>query len=206
MPRRLSLVIVLACLLAGCGSAATPTVAPTIAQAPTAAPPPPTANIQATVDAAVKATTSAAPTAPPTAAPTPSPALSPTAVVTLTVKPAQTSGQWTVDQVIAAFKSAGLEAEAPKRMAREDYGMAPLVGEGVRFLIPSLCADCGGRVFAVPVVAERDRLAGYYQEMGKASAAFFSHVFVRDNIVVQINGDMKDDQAAKYETALKGMR
>jgi len=56
---------------------------------------------------------------------------------------------WTPEQVIMAFKAAGLEAENPTKLVKEDYGMAPLVGQGLHFLIPSLCSDCGGRVFVV---------------------------------------------------------
>lgn len=112
----------------------------------------------------------------------------------------------TPERVIDAFKAGGLEAETPKKMSREEYGAAPLVGEGVRFLIPSLGADKGGRVFIVPNQADRDKLAGYYRELGKSSAAFFSHVFVKDAVVVQINGEMKDDQAKKYEAVLAALK
>ena len=42
--------------------------------------------------------------------------------------------------------------------------------------------------------------------MGKSSALFFSWVFVKDRIVVQINGDLPEDAARKYEAALNGMK
>lgn len=108
----------------------------------------------------------------------------------------------TPDSVIAAFKAAGLEANSPTKMTAADYGQAPFVCGGVRFLIPSLGADKGGRVFVCPNAADRDKLAGYYQALGKSSAAFFSHVLVKGNTVVQINGELKEDQAKKYEAAL----
>lgn len=113
----------------------------------------------------------------------------------------------TPDNVIAAFKAAGLEADTPAKMAAADYGQAPFVCEGTRFIIPSLgkTADGqgkGGRVFVCPNTADRDKLAGYYQALAKSSAAFFSHVFTKGNIVLQINGELKEDQAKKYEAAL----
>lgn len=108
----------------------------------------------------------------------------------------------TADAIVAAFKAAGLEAETPTKLTREDYGMAPFVCEGVRFLIPSLGADKGGRVFLCPNTGDRDKLAIYYQSLGKSSAALFSHVFTKGNVLVQINGQLKDDQAKKYEAAL----
>lgn len=108
----------------------------------------------------------------------------------------------TTTQVLNAFKGAGLEVGKATAMSRQSYGMAPLVGKGVRFLIPSLGADAGGRVFDVPNAAERSRLAAYYTELGKQSAMLFSHVFVYKNIVVKINGELPDAKAEKYKAAL----
>jgi hypothetical protein len=204
-------ILILALTLAACGGTtpATPTqpVAPATLVAQVGAP---AIDAQATIAAAVQATVAAVPkivatVAVPTIAPTIPPTVAPVPAAAKPVVPtAQAkSGQWTPEQVIAAFKAAGLEAESPTKMGRQDYGPAPLVGEGMRFLIPSLCADCGGRVFAVAATDERDRLATHYRDLAKQSAFFYSHVFVRDNIVVQINGDLKDDQAAKYEAVLK---
>lgn len=112
----------------------------------------------------------------------------------------------TISQVTAAFKQAGLEVLKPIPMTREKYGMAPLVGTGVRFLIPSIGVDSGGRIFDVPNPGERQRLAAYYTEMGKQSAILYSHVFVHKNIVVQINGELSDAKAAKYKAALLKLR
>jgi hypothetical protein len=106
------------------------------------------------------------------------------------------------EDVIASFKRAGLEAEKPAKMRPKDYGMAPYVCTGLRFLIPSLGADSGGRVFACPNDADRDAIAHYYQDLGRRSAAFFSWVFVKGNVVVQINGDLDDQTSEKYREAI----
>lgn len=108
----------------------------------------------------------------------------------------------TAQDVISAFKSAGLEAENPTPMEPKNYGFAPYVCKGARFLIPSLGEDSGGRVLACPNAADRDAIAGYYERLGKKSAAFFSWVFVKGNVVVQINGDIEEDKARKYERAI----
>lgn len=108
----------------------------------------------------------------------------------------------TAKDVILAFKSAGLEAENPTQMSPKNYGFAPYVCKGVRFLIPSLGEDSGGRILACPNAADRDTIAGYYERLGKKSAVFFSWVFVKGNIVVQINGDLDEDKAKKYEQAI----
>jgi len=112
------------------------------------------------------------------------------------------SPQVTADDVIKSFKDAGLEAEGTYKMGKDDYGFAPYVCEGTRFLVPSLGEDSGGRLFICENKADRDLLAGYYNELGRSSAAFFSWVFVKGNILVQINGDLPEETARKYEAAI----
>jgi hypothetical protein len=137
--------------------------------------------------------------------------VTPQIVATSTQKPSSvptkvTVKSWTPEQVIIAFKAAGLEAENSKKMTKEDYGLAPLVGQGLRFLIPSLCADCGGRVFAVESEDDMTQLKAYYDELGKASAAFFSWTFRHGNVLVQLNGDLPEQRARVYETTLQAMQ
>jgi|DewCreStandDraft_4_1066084.scaffolds.fasta_scaffold20630_7 hypothetical protein len=127
--------------------------------------------------------------------PTPTPEATPTPAF----------ARWTIEQAAAAIIAAGLEFESPRPMTADDYGFAPYVGEGVRFLIPSLGPDSGGRLFALQNQAELDSLREYYESLGRQSAAFFSWVFTRDNILIQINGSLPADIAARYEQALKAM-
>lgn len=112
----------------------------------------------------------------------------------------------TPDQIIQAFQDAGLEAATSSAMAAADYGMAPYVAKGVRFVIPSLCEDCGGRVF-VGTKAEIDQLAAFYEEAGKASALLFSWTFrTQDGRgLVQINGDLPEADALRYRAAMEGI-
>ena len=114
--------------------------------------------------------------------------------------------RWTTEQVLGALKQAGLEAEDHRPMTREDYGLAPYVGSGVRFLIPSLCADCGGRLFSTENATDVALLKAYYDEMGRQSALLFSWTFARDNILLQINGDLPEASAKQYEEALLGLQ
>lgn len=133
-------------------------------------------------------------------------------VVTATPEPATPTPQptptaevqsWSSSQVIAAFKAAGLEAESTWAMTANDYGAAPMVAvEGTRFLIPSLCADCGGRVMSFASQRDLDATKAYYVELGKNSALFFSWTFSKDNILVQINGSLPETTARLYEAAL----
>lgn len=114
--------------------------------------------------------------------------------------------QWTSTDVVDVFKSASLEVEGARPMTKDDYGMAPMRAvEGTRFFIPSLCTDCGGRIFSFSSQEDLEATKTYYAELGKNSALFFSWVFVKDNILVQINGDLPEEKARQYESALNSL-
>ncbi|MBP8055078.1 MAG: hypothetical protein KA314_04520 [Chloroflexi bacterium] len=112
---------------------------------------------------------------------------------------------FTGDDVVAAFKAAGLEAEDPYIMTKDDYGLAPFVGTGTRFFLPSLCDDCGGRIIITDNNEDTEAIREYYVTLGETSAAFFSWVTVRDNVVLQMNGDLPEESFHQYETVLNGM-
>jgi hypothetical protein len=138
---------------------------------------------------------------PPTSTITPSPTDTP---VTPTATPV--FEVITPEQVIAAFKAAGLEAENPMPMTPADYGLAPMVAtKGIHILIPSMCSDCGGRIFSFANSADREIMADYYNKFARASAALFSWVFEQNNILVQINGDLPQTQAMKYKQVLDSL-
>lgn len=108
----------------------------------------------------------------------------------------------TGDDVVAAFKNAGLEAEGSYPMTKDDYGAAPYVCTGTRFLIPSIGADNGGRIFICDNAEDLASLKDYYDELGKSSALFFSWTFAKGDVLVQINGDLPEDKARQYEAAI----
>lgn len=126
-------------------------------------------------------------------------------IVTACGSPTSSQRFSTPGDIVTALQAAGLEAIDPAPMTKEDYGLAPMVGDGVRFLIPSVCPDCGGRAF-IGSQEEITRLRTYYDEMGKSSAMFFSWVFVSPDkrAMIQINGDLPQDVASRYGSVLTG--
>lgn len=143
---------------------------------------------------------SAAPVAPATQiSPTPT-AAPPTATT------APVFARWDTAAVVKAFTAAGLEADGVKAMAPTDYGAAPMTAkEGVRFLIPSLGANNGGRILTFTTAEDLAGTQRYYVELGRQNALFFSWVYVKDNALVQINGTLPPEKAKAYELALNGM-
>ena len=111
----------------------------------------------------------------------------------------------TPQDVIDGFKAAGLEAENIRPMAKDDYGLAPMADEGIRFFIPSLGPDKGGRVMRYSDQETLKMAKEYYDAFCKKSAALFSWAFVNGDILIQINGDLPEEQAKKYEAVLMGI-
>jgi hypothetical protein len=87
-------------------------------------------------------------------------------------------------------------------MTKQEYGQAPQVCNGTRFLIPSLGPDNGGRVFICSDAGDRAALTGYYNGLAAMGSIYVSWVFVKGNVVVQINGMLPDETARKYEAAI----
>ena len=144
----------------------------------------------------------------PTVSPTTNASVSPTTTLELS-KAEDSFAKWTSGQIINHLAAAGLEIESPRAILPEDMNGAPIpltMKDGMHFHIPSLCSDCGGRVFSF--VSERDleQVRRYYVNMANADPRLFSWVFVKDNVIVQINGSLPGNKAKEYEAALLNMK
>jgi hypothetical protein len=110
----------------------------------------------------------------------------------------------TAGDVYLAFTKAGLEAENPHSLTKEDYGSAPYVCAGALFYIPSICGDCGGRIFECDNQNDINALATYYIQLGNSNPLLFSWIIIRNNILVQINGQLPEAMAIRYKEAIPG--
>jgi hypothetical protein len=126
-----------------------------------------------------------------------SPAAAPSAVPTAPPTPQTTA------QIVEIFKTAGLEVGETFPMTNADYGPAPVTGvEGTRFILPSLCANCGGRLIRFDNSESQKKLHDYYVGLGNNNPVMFSWVFTKDNFLLQINGDISESQAKEYQRVL----
>ena len=156
---------------------------------------------------AVATQISAALTAIPTQTPYPTYTPFPTATNEPTATATPVFAVWNANDVANLFFAANIGVGESRKMETSDYGIAPMVAkEGVRFFIPSICPDCGGRIFSFSTQEELDILRRYYESLGKKSAALYSWVFVKGNILVQINGQLPEDQAMKYKEIIENMK
>lgn len=114
---------------------------------------------------------------------------------------------WDTQQVVVAFLAAGLEVSNPRPMTFDDYGLVPmLAAQGTRFLIPSVRPDSGGRIMSFANEEDLTIVRDYYLQMATFGAVLFSWVFVKDNILVQINGALPEETARQYEAVLVNLK
>ncbi|MEK3916052.1 hypothetical protein [Paenibacillus sp. FSL H7-0331] len=125
-----------------------------------------------------------------------------TVPATAPAKKEETIKAVTLESLVQAFKDGGLEAETPTKMEAKDYGMAPKLGNGLRVLVPSLGKDIGGRVLQFENKADLDNIKKYYDELGKSSAMLYSFTYAKGLFLIQMSGDMKEDQFKKYQDVM----
>jgi hypothetical protein len=106
-------------------------------------------------------------------------------------------------RVIDAFHAYDLEAENARPMEPEDYGPAPQVAvEGTRFFMPFLGGEQGGRVMSFATQEDLEQVKSYYENLDTLPPPW---LFVKDNILVQLHGDLTEEEAAEYEAALNSV-
>lgn len=106
----------------------------------------------------------------------------------------------TVDSLITEFKNAGLQAENPTDLPQKEFGN--MRKEGKRILVPSLGEDNGGRLFEFSKKEDLEKAKQYYDELGKSGPMLFSHTYAKGNFLLQMNGEMKDEEFAKYKDVM----
>lgn len=113
--------------------------------------------------------------------------------------------KWKNSQLVDAFKAAGLEVGNARPMSKpQDYGKIPAIDvEATQFTISSSDQDLGGHIFSFASEEGVEKMVTYYAD---ASADDFSWVYVKDNILVQLDGRLDEEKAKQYEAAMAGVR
>ena len=106
-------------------------------------------------------------------------------------------------RVIQAFHAHDLEAERARPMEPEDYGPAPqLAVEGTRFYMPFLGGSQGGRVMSFASQEDLQQVYDHYANLDTQPPPW---LLVKDNILVQMHGDLTEAEVAEYEAALNSI-
>ncbi|PFL71970.1 stress protein [Bacillus anthracis] len=106
----------------------------------------------------------------------------------------------TTTLLINEFKKAGIEAENPTDLPQKEFGN--MRKDGKRILAPALGEDKGGRVFEFSKKEDLEKAKKYYDELGNSAPMLFSHTYAKGNFLLQMNGDMKDEEFNKYKEVM----
>lgn len=120
-----------------------------------------------------------------------------------TLTPTPPFQRWGARHIIRAIQAANLESKDAHPLTAEEYGAIPaLAVEGMRFSTPSLCPDCGGLVLSFDNLNDLEATKAYFIETNHSATPAW--VFVKDNILLQLSGQIPEAQALEYGTILVG--
>ncbi len=106
----------------------------------------------------------------------------------------------TTTLLINEFKKASIEAENATDLPQKEFGN--MRKDGKRILTPALGEDKGGRVFEFSKKEDLEKAKKYYDELGNSAPILFSHTYAKGNFLLQMNGDMKDEDFNKYKEVM----
>src|SRR5699024_8521842 len=113
-------------------------------------------------------------------------------------------------EILQAFYDSGLNVMEPKIMTRNDYGIAPLLAEeavsfGAQFAEFVFENEDGsidqfnyGRLFLVRDENDLQTMKAVYDDLGKEAAMLYSHTYSKGDILLQMGGDVTDEDFALY--------
>ncbi len=117
-------------------------------------------------------------------------------------------------EILQAFYDAGLNVMEPKIMTRNDYGIAPLLAEeavsfGAQFAEFVFENEDGsieqfnyGRLFLVRDENDLQTIKAVYDDLGKEAAMLYSHTYSKGDTLLQMGGDVSDEDFALYTAVI----
>lgn len=106
--------------------------------------------------------------------------------------------------VIAAFHSAGLDAEVVRGTTKDerDGFSTGMVVDARRFRISDKEGEMG-MVLCFESPGDLAQMRNYYQRLNRALPQFGSWLFVKDNVLLQINHEVPEQTARAYAAVLE---
>lgn len=111
--------------------------------------------------------------------------------------------QWRTADALHAFQEAGLSVELVRLPRDERDAFSNLVVmESRQFRIPNQGAQANGIILSFENQRDMRRMQDYYTALGEALPQYSSWVFVKGNLLLQINGSVPELVARRYAEAL----
>jgi hypothetical protein len=137
----------------------------------------------------------------PTSTPYPTYTYYPTITRTPTLLPAAAFVKWNVDQVILAFKQAGLEVGPYRPMIKDDYAGAPVMSlQGICFYTSSNGEGCSARILSFLDQTSLEKTRQFFTDNG------YTWLFTNQNILVEMNPEVNESTARNYESILNEVK
>lgn len=114
--------------------------------------------------------------------------------------------QWHNSEIIAAFRAAGLTVDVISDIDKgERDGFATwMIVEAIPFQLSSRQEE-RGLLLAFHDPAALEKMRAYYLGLNKSLPRYSSRLFVKDNILLQINGEVPEARAKEYAAVLESL-
>jgi len=112
---------------------------------------------------------------------------------------------WSVDDVVNVFNEQSLEVKEPEFITETDrFGLPAETKDLIKFSIPSIGKDIQGCILSFELKNNLNKVRKYYADLnGKGHPHTWS--FMKDNILIVIDGAVPEKKARQYESALTGL-
>lgn len=105
-------------------------------------------------------------------------------------------------EVVQAFEDEGLTVINPRPVKDKDLGMAPQTFEEGTHFVASTRENLGAKVFTYESEDDLRQMQAFYEGF---TGMFYSHVYTKDLILLQINGQLPKAEADRYGEVLEDM-
>ena len=113
---------------------------------------------------------------------------------------------WSADDVVNVLNEQSLEVKGPEVITETDrFGLPAKTNELIKFSIPSMGEDIQGCILSFELKDNLNKIRNYYSDLNdKGHPHTWS--FLKDNILLVIDGAVPEDKARQYESALTGLK
>jgi len=113
---------------------------------------------------------------------------------------------WSVDDAVNVLNERSLEVKEPEYISETNqFGLPAETTELIRFAIPSVGKDIQGCILTFELKDNLNKVRNYYADLNdKGQPHTWS--FMKDNILLVIDGVVPEEKARQYESALIGLR
>jgi len=113
---------------------------------------------------------------------------------------------WSADDVVNVFTDRRLEVEEPEFITETDrFGLPAKTKELIKFSIPSVGKEIQGCILVFELKEDLRKNRNYYSDLNDKGHPY-TWSFLKDNILLVIDGAVPEEKAKQYESALTGLK